>query len=121
MTPGSGSIDHMVKLPGSFPLKGTIVWLTPEQGGRSSGPPPSSADWDYAATAFVPPHTAETGLASFVVRSFKAGAWRSPAEAIWLVVENDDPNLVEPGSVVVVTEGLTAVAYFHVERVVEER
>lgn len=70
-------------------------------------------------TAFVPPHDAGNGLASFVLRGFRRGEWRSAAEGCWLVVENDAEQLVEPGSVVVITEGPRPVAYFHVERVVE--
>lgn len=93
------------------------MWLTPEQGGRSSGPPPVSPDRDYAQTAFVPPHTFESGLASFVLRGFEDGEWTSTAEGRWLLEENDGEQLVKPGSVVVVTEGARVVAYFHVERV----
>jgi hypothetical protein len=70
----------MVKLNEPFPFKGEVVWLTPEQGGRSSGPPVASPDHDFAATAYVPPHDVHTGLASFVLRAFAKGAWRSPAE-----------------------------------------
>lgn len=107
----------MVKVEGPWRFAGRVVWLTPEQGGRSSGPPPVSAERDYAQTAFVPPHTVESGLASFVLRGFEDAAWTSTAEGRWLVVENDGDQLVEPGSVVVVTEGTRVVAYFHVERV----
>jgi hypothetical protein len=57
-----------MRIEGRLPLTGEIVWLTPEQGGRASGPPATPEDHDYAATAFVPPSTATTGLASFVVR-----------------------------------------------------
>lgn len=69
----------------------------------------------YAATAYVPPHTADTGLASFVLRNFDAGAWRSPAEARWLLTANHGDHLVEPGTVIVVTEETQAVAYFTVQ------
>jgi hypothetical protein len=109
----------VVKLKGSFPFKGEVVWLTAEQGGRKTGPPASLNDQDYAATGFVPPHDVDNGLASFVLRGFRHGDWRSPAEGRWLVVENDGEQQVQPGSVVVVTEGPRSVAYFHVERVVE--
>jgi len=111
--------DPVVKLDAPFPFKGEVVWLTTEQGGRKSGPPTPPDGQDYAVTAFVPPHDVATGLASFVLRGFRHGAWRSPAEGRWLVVENDAEQLVEPGSVVVVTEGPHPVAYFHVERVAE--
>ena len=109
----------MVKMPGSWPFHGRVVWLTPEQGGRSSGPPQPSTDIDYAHTAFVPPHTVDSGLASFALRNFDAGAWSSAAEGRWLIVENGGDQLVEPGSVVVCTEGPRVVAYFHVERVTD--
>jgi hypothetical protein len=109
----------VVKFDGEFPFKGEVVWLTAEQGGRGSGPPTPPDDQDYAVTAFVPPHGLDNGLASFVLRGFRHDEWRSPAEGRWLVVENDSEQLVEPGSVVVVTEGPRPVAYFHVERVVE--
>jgi hypothetical protein len=109
----------VVKLDGPFPFKGEIVWLTPEQGGRKSGPPAPPDDQDYAVTAFVPPHDVANGLASFILRAFRHGEWRSVAEGRWLVVENSDEQLVEPGSVVVVTEGPRPVAYFHVTQVAE--
>ena len=60
--------DAGVHYQGHLPFEGEVVWLTPEQGGRSSGPPPTPAEQDYAATAFVPPRTVHTGLASFVMR-----------------------------------------------------
>ncbi|HXQ44650.1 MAG TPA: hypothetical protein VN816_08430 [Acidimicrobiales bacterium] len=94
--------------------------MTPEQGGRKSGPPPLLTDIAYAHTAFVPPQTMETGLASFVLQGFEAGAWTSPAEGRWLIVLNDGEQRVERGNVVVVTEGHSIVAYFHVDEVVEE-
>ena len=43
-----------------FPFCGSVIWLTPEQGGRGTGPPVPLLSWPYyAATAFVPPHTAD--------------------------------------------------------------
>lgn len=113
-----GDNARVVKLDGQFPFKGEVVWLTPEQGGRTTGPPAPPDDQDYAVTGYVPPHDVQTGLASFVLRGFRHGQWRSPAEARWLIVENELEQHVEPGSVVVVTEGARAVAYFHVERIV---
>lgn len=104
----------MVKLDGPFPFRGQVVWLTAEQGGRASGPPVPVESSDYAATAFVSPYTLETGLASFVLRGFAGGSWRSPAEGCWLVVENQDEYRVVPGSVVAVTEGPRVVAFFTV-------
>ena len=91
--------------------------MTPEQGGRRSGSPPTPPDQDYAATAFVPPASVPYGLASFVVRVRDRAAWRSQAEADWLAVENEGVHWVDEGSLVVVTEGLTPVAYFHVYEV----
>lgn len=73
--------------------------------GPSAGPPPPMSDIDYAHPAFIPPLTAESGLASFTLRGFSAGAWRSPAEGRWLIVDNDDMYTVEPGIVFVCTEG----------------
>ncbi|SOD72554.1 hypothetical protein SAMN05892883_1940 [Jatrophihabitans sp. GAS493] len=98
-------------------FRGEVVWLTPEQGGRKSGPPPTPADQDYAATAYVPPATVEEGLASFVLRVVDRSAWRSAAEGDWLVVPSEGEQWVQPGSVVVVTEGARPVAYFHVQNV----
>jgi hypothetical protein len=106
-----------VKLDGPFPFHGVVVWLTAEQGGRSSGPPVATDLSDYAATAFVPPSTVSTGLASFVLRGFVAGAWRSRAEGRWLVVENRDEYRVVPGTVVAVTEGPRVVGFFAVDEV----
>jgi len=100
-----------------FPFHGYVVWLTPEQGGRLSGPPATPVTEDYAATAFVPPSTARSGLASFVLRVADRIAWASAAEGAWLVQQDDVRFAVQPGSVVVVTEGIKAAAYFHVESV----
>ena len=72
-----------------LPLRRRDRRLTPEQGGHQSGPPTATADRDYAATAYVPPHTLEGGLSSFVLRGFATGAWRSAAEGCWLVVPNE--------------------------------
>ena len=101
-----------------FPYRGEVIWLTADQGGRQPGPPMPRPVWPYfAATAYVPPRTAATGLASFVLRNFDAGAWRSCAEGRWLVVDGRGDQLVEAGSVIAVTEGSRLVAYFTVERV----
>jgi hypothetical protein len=104
----------------SFPFKGWVVWLTAEQGGRNGGPPAPRGEWPYyAANAYVPPATADSGLVSFVLRGFDANAWRSGAEACWLVPENPDAPWIEQGSVVVVTEGPKPVGFFVVERISE--
>ncbi|WP_433567535.1 hypothetical protein ACQP1O_21455 [Nocardia sp. CA-151230] len=102
---------------GDLPFRGEIIWLTMEQGGRSSGPPPTPADQDLAATAFVPPHPVKDGLASFVLRVDDRTAWRSPASAGWLVVDNSGAYRIQVGSVVVVTGGSRTIAYFHVNEV----
>lgn len=112
---------RVVKMDGDWPFLGRVVWLTAEQGGRTSGPPLSMADRDYAHTAYVPPKTSDSGLASFALRNFRSGALISSAEGRWLLVPNEGDQLVEAGTVVVCTEGARAVAYFHVERVVEDQ
>jgi len=106
-----------VKTDDGWIFVGTVVWLTSDQGGRTTGPPLPNPDIDYFTTAYVPPLNARNGLASFGLRNFEAGAWKSPAEGRWLIVENSGDQLVQPGSVVVVTEGSRDVAYFHVEQV----
>jgi hypothetical protein len=106
-----------VKLRGTPTFHGRVVWLTAEQGGRKSGPPPTPETDDYAATAFVPPCTADTGLASFVLRVADRTSWTSEAAADWLVRQDDPRFDLQPGTVVVVTEGARPVAYFHVDTV----
>jgi len=71
----------------------------------------------YAQVAHVPPQTVDSGTASFVVRGFDPSSWRSSAEGRWLVVNNDGPHRVQEGSVVVITEGRTTVAYFTVKTI----
>ncbi|WP_157514300.1 hypothetical protein [Nocardia concava] len=109
-----------MRFSGSLPFRGWILWLTPDQGGRSSGPPLTPPDHDYAATAFVPPHGAAEGQASFVLRVEDRSAWRSPAGAAWLIVENTGAYTIPVGSVVVITEGLKIVGYFHVDELIED-
>jgi hypothetical protein len=105
---------------GEFPFRGSVIWLTPEQGGRETGPPVPRPAWSYyAATAYVPPRTADTGLASFILRNFDTGAWRSRAEARWLVADTQDDQMVWPGSVIAVTEGPRVIAYFTVLHVAD--
>ena len=100
---------------GPFPFKGEVVWLTPEQGGRRIGPPIDPDN--YAQVAHVPPHGVQHGSASFVLAGFDPKSLRSSALGRWLIVENEGPQLVEPGSVVVVTEGPQVVAFFRVDEV----
>ena len=95
---------------------GFVLWLNEEQGGRLR-PPVPPPERDYAANGFVPPLTVDTGLASLVVRPATPGAWRSAADAGWLVGDYRYPHDVSAGDVIVVTEGPTIVGYFHVESV----
>ena len=105
---------------GEFPFHGLVIWLTPEQGGRKTGPPVPGSAWPYyAVTAYVPPRTADTGLASFILRNFHAGAWRSYAEGCWLVADVHGNQVVQPGSIITVTEGARVVAYFTVQHVAD--
>ena len=102
----------------TFPFRGSVIWLTPEQGGRAGGPPPPLAQWPYyAATAYVPPATAKTGLASFVLRGYRSRLWRSRAEGRWLVPGSEGDHAVREGSLVVITEGAREVAFFFVDEV----
>ena len=110
----------MVKVDGFWPFRGTIVWLTAEQGGRASGPPSPETGEDYASTASVPPATVESGLASFALRGFDPGALSSSAEARWLFPEKIGDQGIDPGTVVAVTEGPRVVGYFHVEQVLAD-
>ena len=100
-----------------FPFDGEVVWLTADQGGRRTGPPPTTV---FAPTGFVPPALVDSGLASFAIRGFSHDLLRSPAEGVWLLAENLGAQRVQPGSVVVITEGSHPVAYFHVQRLTGE-
>ena len=100
--------------PVAVPFHGYVVWLTADQGGRSSGPLPPLGQ-DFAATAYVPPATAQSGLASIVLRVSNRTAWRSAADARWLVVDNVPPYRVGVGDLIVVIEGGRTVAHFRVE------
>jgi hypothetical protein len=99
-----------MKIDGPLPFHGSVVWLTTDQGGRSSGPPPTPLDQDYAAAGYVPPATAESGLASIVLRMSNSAAWRSAADARWLVGDNVPPHRVGVGDIIVVMEGPRIVA-----------
>ncbi|WP_372671490.1 hypothetical protein [Amycolatopsis kentuckyensis] len=109
----------MAKLPADrpFPFRGRVVWLTAEQGGRTTGPPLADAETDYLANAFVPPRTAHSGLASFALRDFAPEALVSPASGCWLIVGNSGPYRIREGTIVVLTEGPRPVGYFHVAEV----
>lgn len=97
-----------------------MTWLTAAQSGRSGGPPPTPENADYAATAFVPPKTIDTGLASFVVRVHDRTAWQSAASGGWLVVPNEGPQTVVVGSLVAVAEGRRVVGYFLVDEIADD-
>jgi hypothetical protein len=108
---------QLCAITASLPFEGEIIWLPPEQGGRACGPPPTPREQDYAATAFVPPHTVQGGLASFVVRVEDRRAWHSRAFAGWLLVDSAGDQAVVPGTVIVVTEGPRPVAFLRVDHV----
>lgn len=91
-----------------LPFHGHVVWLTQEQGGRDTGPPPTPQEQVYAATGFVPPRTADSGLASVVLDVQDRAAWRSVASARWLVVDDVGPQLVEGGDIIVYADGASA-------------
>ncbi|HMJ76918.1 MAG TPA: hypothetical protein VK507_13155 [Iamia sp.] len=103
-----------MRFPEPFPFLGEVIWLTPDQGGRRKGVPPAP---HLAVTGFVPPHTVDDGLASFVLKGWDPTAWRSPAEGMWLLVEAEGAQRVRAGSVVHVTEGRRTVALFLVDRI----
>jgi hypothetical protein len=84
-------------------------------------PPVPHGDQDYAANAFVPPWTVQTGLASFVLRVAEGGSLVSAAEGGWLVHQPGDRFRVSVGTVVVITEGPRVVGYFHVDEVAAHR
>lgn len=104
-------------MTGSLAVRGTVVWLTPQQGGRVSGPPEPDYDYDYTATAYLPPRTAEDGQAGVALRRFAPGAWRSSAEGILVPGQGHRAQQVVPGCIVVVTEGVRPVGLFTVEEV----
>lgn len=120
MAARSGIIDSVVEVDGCWPFRGTVLWLTPEQGGRESGPPRPLAGADYVSTAYMPPRSIGNGLASFMLRGFNSEVWSSSAAARWLVPDAVGEQRVQSGSVIVVTEGARVVGYFHVDQVVQE-
>lgn len=107
----------MVMMTGSLAVRGTVVWLTPQQGGRVSGPPEPDYDYDYTATAFLPPRTADDGQVGIALRRFAPGAWRSAAEGLLVPAAGHRAQQVVPGCIVVVTEGTRPVGLFTVEEV----
>src|SRR3954469_3959646 len=107
----------MVMMTGSLFLRGTVVWLTPQQGGRVSGPPEPDYDYDYTATAYLPPRSAEDGQAGLSLRRFAPGAWRTPAEGILVPAKGHRAQQVVPGNIVVITEGVRPVGLLTVEEV----
>jgi hypothetical protein len=107
----------MVMMTGSLAVRGTVVWLTPQQGGRVSGPPEPDYDYDYTATAYLPPRSAEDGQAGIALRRFAPGAWRTPAEGILVPGKGNRAQQVIPGCMVVITEGVRPVGLLTVEEV----
>ncbi len=107
----------MVMMTGSLAVRGTVVWLTPQQGGRVSGPPEPDYDYDYTATAYLPPRTVDDGQAGIALRRFAPGAWRSPAEGILVPSKGNRAQQVVPGCIVVITEGIRPVGLLMVEEV----
>ncbi|GAA1583342.1 hypothetical protein GCM10009804_44770 [Kribbella hippodromi] len=107
----------MVMMTGTLAVHGTVLWLTPQQGGRVSGPPDPDYDYDYTATAYLPPRTPEDGQAGLALRRFAPGAWRTPAEGILVPGQGNRAQQVVPGCLVVITEGVRPVGFFTVEEV----
>ncbi len=107
----------MVMMTGSLAVRGTVVWLTPQQGGRVSGPPEPDYDYDYTATAYLPPRSAEDGQAGIALRRFAPGAWRTQAEGILVPAKGNRAQQVIPGCIVVITEGTRPVGHLTVEEV----
>ncbi|GAA2788714.1 hypothetical protein [Kribbella solani] len=107
----------MVMMTGSLAVHGTVLWLTPQQGGRVSGPPDPDYDYDYTATAYLPPRTPEDGQAGLALRRFAPGAWRTPAEGILVPGQGNRAQQVVPGCLIVITEGVRPVGFFTVEEV----
>ena len=107
----------MVMMTGSLAVRGTVVWLTPQQGGRVSGPPEPDYDYDYTATAYLPPRTADDGQAGVALRRFAPGAWRTPAEGILVPAKGHRAQQVVAGCIVVITEGIRPVGLLTVEEV----
>jgi hypothetical protein len=107
-----------VNVSGPYPYRGEVTWLTAEQGGRRSGPPPDPSN--YAQLAHVAPLDAKNGSSSFVLRGFDPAQYRSEAEGRWLESGNEGDHPVEAGTTIVVTEGLRTVAHFVVHEVLDE-
>jgi hypothetical protein len=107
----------MVMMTGSLAVRGTVVWLTPQQGGRVSGPPEPDYDYDYTATAYLPPRTADDGQAGIALRRFAPGAWRTQAEGLLVPAKGNRAQQVIPGCIVVITEGTRPVGLLTVEEV----
>jgi len=93
-----------------------VVWLTPEEGGRKSGPPTTRTG--YATVAHIPPADPTRGCASFILRGWDPATLRSDAEGRWLLGEQV-PQFweVQPGSIIAITEGVRTVAVFTVRQV----
>ncbi|MEU4197671.1 hypothetical protein AB0E69_37635 [Kribbella sp. NPDC026611] len=104
-------------MTGTLAVRGTVVWLTPQQGGRVSGPPEPDYDYDYTATAYLPPRTPEDGQAGIALRRFAPGAWRTSTEGMLVPAVGYRAQQVIPGCIVVITEGVRPVGLLTVEEV----
>jgi hypothetical protein len=60
-------------------FRGPVISLTADQAVGRPGRRPEGPDLEYRVTGFVPPHTADDGLASFWLSEFQPGAWCSRA------------------------------------------
>ena len=101
-----------MEITGDFPIHGTLRWLRPDEGGRHTGVPATPPDQVYAATGFVPPADITDGLASILIDRDHHTAWEVAARARWLVDEH--APTVQPGDVIVITEGPRIVAHLTV-------
>ena len=94
-------------------MRGTLRWLTPDEGGRS--PIPGTR---YAATARLDRNPPGADW-SIVIDGLAPGADESEAEARWLVWPNVD-LVVTPGAVLQILEGPRVVARLEVREVRSE-
>lgn len=103
--------EVQVELPArrEWQLHGELVWLTPAQGGRPSGPPDGE---HYTGVVLVPPG-GSAGTGRLVMRLSQVGSWRAQVQGRW--GGSQRPH-VQAGLVLVVMEGERAVGYLHVQQ-----
>lgn len=99
---------------------GYLLTVGKRQARRRSGVPPALDGSSYAHVAHIPPRSVADGSASFVLRGWDPTRWRSNAEGRWLLDANEGDQLVTPGTVVIITEGLRPVASFRVDHVLPD-